>query len=252
VDHFKKALAFAEDRDDIYFNIGLTYQSWGKFSSAIKYYKKCIELNVENEAAMQEIIYCMEITGSMREELPFFQAFIDKDPYSYVAWFNLGNVYNKMGSYDKAIAAYDYSTLIKPDFITAYNNMANAYVFIGEYTKAIEAFNGMLEHGSPSAEVFCNIGECYEKMQQWDLSRRYYQKSIDLDPEMDEAWFGIGVVLDAQGKWYEAVHFFKKAVNLYDDSVDYWVALASAEYHVGHVVSALESYARAAEIQPED
>ena len=85
-----------------------------------------------------------------------------------------------------------------------------------------------------------------------DADRTLRQRIGGMDPEMDEAWFGIGVILDAQGKWYEAVHFFKKAVELYDDSADYWVALAAAEYNVGHVVSALESYARAAEIQPED
>ena len=85
IEYLKKAAALAGNRDDILFNIGLTYQSWGKFSSAIKYYKKCLELSLENEIALQELLYCLEVTGTLEENIPFFQQFVDNDPYALTA-----------------------------------------------------------------------------------------------------------------------------------------------------------------------
>ena len=239
-----------EAREDIYFNIGLTYQSWGKFKAAAKYYKMCLQVNLENEMALQELIYCLEITGNIEDSLPFFQEFIDANPYSHLAWFNMGLVYSKAGEFEKAINAYEYAIIIKPDFAAAFLNMANNHVYLGHFAKAIEGFNAFIEHDEPSADVYCNIGECYEKLRQWDIARRYYQKSIDLNPEMDEAWFGIGVILDLQGKWYEAVHFYKKACTLYGESPEYWLALAAAEYNLGNVLSSIESYEKASLIAP--
>ncbi|MDX5443032.1 MAG: tetratricopeptide repeat protein [Hymenobacteraceae bacterium] len=253
VDFFKQAAEVSqEQREDIYFNIGLAYQNCGKFGASIKYYKKCLSLNPANDQVLQELLYCLDITGTLQEEEAFFQKFVDDDPYNPVAWYNLGQVYYKLEQIEKAVGAFEYATLIKADYPEAQTYLATAFVANGEYLKAIEAFQASVEKDKPNAEVYCNIGECYEKLQQWDLARKYYQKALDLDPLMDEAWFGIGIILDAQGKWFEAIHFYRKAVSLYDDSAEYWMALATAEYNVGNVVSSLEAYEKASQILPDN
>jgi len=249
---FKQAVEQSEVKDDIYFNIGLSYQSWGKFKAAMKYYKKSLRLNIQNELALQELLYCLEITGEGEGVVAFFQEFVDKDPYSPIAWFTLGLAQSRLANYEQAIGAYEYATLIKPDFAAAHVNLANNFVYLGEFTKAIESFQAAADLDEPNPDILCNIGECYEKLMQWDLSHRYYQKAIDLAPEMDEAWFGIGVIMDLQEKWMEAVHYYRKAISFFSDNSEYWLALAAAEYQLGNVISSVEAYEQASTLEPEN
>lgn len=248
---FQQAAERAPDRDDIYFNLGLAYQSWQKFKSAAKYYKKSLRLNAENDVAVQELLYCLEVSERLASNLDFFQRFTDDDPYSAVAWYNLGQAYYRLEQFDKAIGAFDYAILIDAKFYEAHAYLASTYVSQEKYREAIQEFELSHEEGRPTPEALCNIGECYEKLREWDLSRRFYQRAIDLDPTMDEAWFGIGIIMNEQERHFEAIHFFRKAVELYAESVEYWLALAAAEYQVGNVVSSLEAYEKATEVAPD-
>lgn len=249
--YFLQAAERAPDRDDIYFNLGLAYQSWQKFKSAAKYYKQSLRINPDNDVAVQELLYCLEVSERLEKNLAFFQRFTDDDPYSAVAWYNLGQAYYRLGDFDKAAAAFDYALLIDGKFYEAHGYLASTYVSQEKYREAIEEFNRSHPEGQPTPEALCNIGECHEKLREWDLARRFYQKAIDLDPELDEAWFGIGIILSEQERHFEAIHFFRKAVNLYAESIEYWLALAAAENQVGNVVSALEAYEKAAEVAPD-
>ena len=87
-----------EDRDDIFFNLGLAYQSWQKFKSAAKYYKQSLRLNPDNDVAVQELLYCLEVSERLESNLEFFRRFTDDDPYSAMAWYNLGQAYFRAGT----------------------------------------------------------------------------------------------------------------------------------------------------------
>jgi len=248
---FLSAIENAPERDDIYFNLGLAYQSWQKYKSAAKYYKQSLRLNADNDVAIQELLYCLEVSERLEANIGFFLRFTDDDPYSAIAWYNLGQAYFRLNDFEKAISAFEYAILIDGKFYDAHGFLASVYVSQEKYREAIGEFQLSYADDEPTAEALCNIGECYEKLDDWGQARRYYQRSIDLNPEMDEAWFGIGIILNAQERWLEAGHFFRKAVALYDESLEYWLALAAAEYQVGNVVSSLEAYDRATQVAPD-
>ncbi|SDX80021.1 tetratricopeptide repeat protein [Hymenobacter psychrophilus] len=249
---FLQAVETTEDRDDIFFNLGLAYQSWQKYKSAAKYYKQSLRLNPDNDVAVQELLYCLEVSERLENNLDFFRRFTDDDPYSALAWFNLGQAEYRAGHFDAAISAFEYAILIDAQYYDAHGYLASCYVSIERYRAAIVEFDLSYAEGVPTPEALCNIGECHEKLAEWDLARRFYQKAIDLDPTIDEAWFGIGIIMQAQEKYFEAIHFFRKAVSLYDESVEYWLALAAAEYQIGNLVSAVEAYEKATETGPDN
>lgn len=252
VAYFQQAAERTEGRDDIFFNLGLAYQSWQKFKSAAKYYKQSLRLNPDNDIAVQELLYCLEVSERLEKNLDFFRRFTDEDPYSAIAWYNLGQAYFRANKLDDAISAFDYAILIDGKLYEAHGYLASTYVSMERYRAAIAEFELSHPEGEPTAEALCNIGECHEKLAEWDLARRFYQRAIDLNPEMDEAWFGIGIVMNAQEKYFEAIHFFRKAVSLYEESVEYWLALAAAEFQIGNIVSAVEAYEKGSEVGPDN
>jgi len=70
--------------------------------------------------------FCYDVLDKQEESIKFYEQYIDNEPYSYAAWYNLGNAFNKMDLFEKSIDAYDYAILIKDNFASAYFNKGNS------------------------------------------------------------------------------------------------------------------------------
>ena len=119
IENFNKAVPLASELDLLYLNIAYVYESWGDYNKAIQYLKLSLEDNFENEIALYELAFCFEFTDRLLESVDFYKQFIDRCPYSYPAWYNLGNVHNRLGDFEEALGAYDYCLIIKDDFSSA-------------------------------------------------------------------------------------------------------------------------------------
>jgi len=250
---YEQVLSFAEEeRDEIYYNIGLAYQSIEKYEEAIEAYKQSIEVNISHEGSLYELAYCLDVVGQLDGSLSYYKKFIDEDPFSAAAWYNLGIVCNKLERYEEAVEAYEYALAIDENFASAYFNMGNTFMNLEQYTKALDAFRKTIEIEGPSPEVYCCLGAAYENLGQYDLGLKYFQKSTKLDPLYDEAWFGAGSCLEKQEKWYQALHFFNKAIKISNDNSEYWKAAAHAEYKIGNIISSISAYEEASILGPTD
>jgi tetratricopeptide (TPR) repeat protein len=250
---YEEALGFAdENKDELYYNIGLSYQSMEDYDNAIASYKKSIEENIAHEGSLYELAFCLDIIGQLENSLAYYKKFIDEDPYSTAAWYNLGIVCNKLERFEEAIEAYEYALAIDENFASARFNMGNSLMNLEKYNEALEEFKKTMELEGPSPEVYCCIGAAYESLGHYDLGLKYFQKSTKLDPLYDEAIFGAGNCLEKQEKWYQALHFFNKAIKLNNDNAEYWKAAAHAEYKIGNIISSISAYEEASHLDPDD
>src|SRR3989442_160808 len=85
---------------DTFLNIAYAYEGWGDYDKAIKYLKFCLDDNPENEIALYELAFCFEFTDRLNDSVEFYKQFIDRSPYSFPAWYNLGNVYNRRSDFE--------------------------------------------------------------------------------------------------------------------------------------------------------
>jgi tetratricopeptide (TPR) repeat protein len=60
----------------------------------------------------------------LKGSIEYYQKFIDEDPYSTAAWYNLGIVYNKLEKYRRALQAYDYAITIDESFASPTSTQA--------------------------------------------------------------------------------------------------------------------------------
>ena len=81
--------------EEIHMQIALMNQGKGDFEEAIKHLKLCLEIDMDNQDALYELAFCYDVLDQHEESIAFYRQYIDTDPYSYSAWFNLGNAYSK-------------------------------------------------------------------------------------------------------------------------------------------------------------
>ncbi|CAF1586109.1 unnamed protein product [Rotaria magnacalcarata] len=114
------------DRAFIYRMLGILQHQQGKYSKAVKFYEKSVEIE--------------------RKILP------EDDASLAPTYSNIGLVYNNMCEYSKALEFYEKSLKIRkislppnhPDLTTFYNNIGLVYKNMGEYAKALTIYRNSL------------------------------------------------------------------------------------------------------------
>jgi tetratricopeptide (TPR) repeat protein len=250
--NYLQALEFSDIKDELYFNIAMACQNRLDYTGAVKYLKKCILENQDFEIAYEELSVSYGFSGLTEDGISFFKDLIDKTPYSYLAWFNLGDIYSRTGLYENALEAFDYALLIKEDYIPALIEQGNTLALLDRYTEAINSFMATFSYSTPDAVIFYNIAECYENIDNMEEARNFYKKAIKLNPEMSQAWYGMGTTLESQQKWFEAIHYIKKAIELDNANGEYWYTLGDCEFELNNLEEAEKCYIKVMEYQPEN
>ena len=93
IEVFKSAIEIADDSADLYSLIGMEYLFLDQYQEAKQNFKKCIELDVEDYSALYNIIYCFDFLDETTEAIEYLNSYLDKNPYSEVAWHQLGKQY---------------------------------------------------------------------------------------------------------------------------------------------------------------
>lgn len=247
---FKKALPLVDMKDEIYFSMAITYQNMLNYPKAIEYFKMAIQQNAAYELAMEELAACLGITGKLNDGVSYFKDLIDKDPYSYAAWYNLGDIHCRLGNYEEALHAFDYCILIKEDYAPAYLDQAHVLAMLGHYEDAIQKYKQTFEYYKPDAITYFNIAECYEKLEKMEEARTYYKKAVKILPDMAQAWYGIAITLEFEERWYEAIHFVRKAIEKDEHNGEYWLLLGDCEFNLNNLNEAGECYIKVVEDDP--
>ena len=127
--------------------------------------KSCLEIDNENEEALNRIWFSVELTESYEESIDFHQKLIDSNPYNDLAWNNLGHAYKGLKLHEKAIEAFEYVMAIDETYEPAYIDCADIYFHQKEYKKAIELYAEVLDITSFQKDIYYSIGKCYDALE---------------------------------------------------------------------------------------
>jgi tetratricopeptide (TPR) repeat protein len=251
IKYFKEALTLSEkeDKDEIYLDLAMEYESSGDFQSAIAILKDAIKSNPHNEGAIYELAYCYDQISDIDNAIKCYSDFIDENPYSFTAWYNLGNAYSKLDNFEKAVWAYDYCLLINEDFSPAYFNLGNAYLSLEKYQLSIDNFEKCMEMDGEDGLALCYIGECYEQLENYELAKHYYHRSIEFIPDLPEAWLGLGIVADLEGNTIEGIKLIEKAIELDPSNGSFYHVLAGAYEKNNQLEETKEAYLFSLELE---
>ena len=241
IDTLKIALKLIDEEDDeadLYALIGMEYLFMDQFENAKNYFIKCLDLDNEDYSALYNIVYCFDFLNLNSEAIDFLNQYLDKNPYSEVAWHQLGRQYFGLKEYVKALAAFDFAIISDDKFVGAYLEKGKVLEKQQKYTEAIENYKITLALDEPTSFALLRIGNCHEKLGELDLALQYYSRTVHEDPLLDKGWIAITKFYNKQQDYQKALYFINKAINIDDNNVLYWKLYAQINHRLNFLEEA--------------
>ena len=151
---------------------------------------------------------------------------------------NLGNVYNDMEDYDRAIADYSEAIRVDPQYAVAYSNRGLAYANKKDYDRAIKDLDGAIRMDPDNAPAYDDRGWTFSRKKQYDRAIADYNEAVRLDPKFARAY---GNRCSA----YREKRELDRAIADCDDAIRLDPKLAFAYNNRGNVYFDKKSYDRA-------
>jgi tetratricopeptide (TPR) repeat protein len=221
------ALEYTDDYADVYNLIGMEYLFMDNLESAKESFIKCLEEDIEDQSALYNVVYCFEFLDQNQEAITYINKYINKNPYSEIAWHQLGRLYYGVKEYESAIRAFDYATLIDEEFLGAFMEKAKALERLKKYDLAIESYNRTIELDDATSYALLRIGKCYEKLGNKVQALKYFNKTVHEDPLLDKGWIAITDFYVRQKNFQKALFFVNKALAIDNQNKLYWKRFAS-------------------------
>ena len=231
-----------ENQADLHALIGMEYLFLDQFESARKYFVKCLELDNEDYSALYNVIYCFDFLDQNQEAINFLNQYLDKNPYSEVAWHQLGKQFFAIKDYPKALAAFDFAIISDDSFVGAYLEKGKVLEKQKQFNDAIENYKMTLTLDEPTSFALLRIGHCYEKMGKDDLAVQYFYKTVHEDPLLDKGWIAITKFYHKKHNFQKALYYINKAINIDCDNVIYWKLYAQINHRLNFLEEAERGY----------
>ncbi len=222
-----EALEFTEDYSDIYNLIGMEYLFMDNLEMAKNNFIKCLEEDLEDQSAIYNVVYCFEFLDQNKAAIDYLKKYIDKNPYSEIAWHQKGRLYYGLKDYSNSVRAFEFATYIDDEFIGAFMEKGKALERLKRYEEAIESFAKTIELDDPTSYALLRIGKCHEKLGNKTEALAFYNKTVHEDPLLDKGWIAITDFYVRQKNYVKALHYTNKALAIDDQNKTYWKRFAT-------------------------
>ena len=240
-----------EEFSQIYFLEGLIHEALEDYEEMFESLRFSLLCYPVNEESLRKIWVAAEMINAFDESIELHNKIINEEPYSYLAWYNLGQAYSCVGDYNKALDAYEFAYLIEPEFELGYQDRGDLLFELKRYQEALECYKEWYELVGTDAELMVQIAHCYLKMGEYDKARRIFKKAKRLDPYNDEVYYLIGRCHHEKEEYVSAIHQYQKALRLENLREEYYAAMGSAYCRLGEFAKSHYYYQKAEEVGPE-
>ena len=247
VELLKIALKYTDDYADVHNLIGMEYLFMDELELAKENFIKCLEEEPEEQSSLYNVIYCFEFLEQYDEAIAFLTKYIDENPYSEIAWHQLGRLNYSVKRYEDAYLAFDYATVIDDQFMGAYMEKAKSLERLKRYEEAIENYMETINLDDPTSYALLRIGKCFEKLGNEIEALKYYNQTVHEDPLLDKGWIAITDLYFKKKNYQKALFFVNKALAIDSENKMYWKRYATINRALSFYEEAELGYRKAVE-----
>ena len=247
VEHLKIALEYTDDFADVYNLIGMEYLFMDNLELAKENFIKCLEVDLEDQSALYNVVYCFEFLDQNLEAIKYLNLYIDKSPYSEIAWHQIGRLYYGIKEYENAVKAFEFATYIDDEFLGAFMEKGKALERLKRYKEAIESYERTIELDDPTSYALLRIGKSHEKLGNKALALKFFNKTVHEDPLLDKGWIAITDFYVRQKNYQKALYYVNKALAIDNQNRLYWKRYATINKAMNFYEEAEFGYRKAVE-----
>ncbi len=185
----------------------------GRFTEAITFFEKALEVNPKDAEAYYSIGECYALEDN-EKAIEAYQQAIKIDPKHDAAYWGLGLCYGEIKDYQKSIDSYKEAIKIEPHNADTHFGLADSYAALGCHQEAIESYQEAILVEPNNAAIYQKLGDCYSKVGRYQESIEAYKQSIKIGPGNALAWMGLGSCYLALGQNNKAVEALRQSLEL--------------------------------------
>jgi tetratricopeptide (TPR) repeat protein len=200
----------------------------------------------------------------------------DKENWHYTAsLISLGNAYDPLGQYERAIAFFQQSLDIFKDIgdIQGESNsligLGNAYGSLGQYERAIAFYQQSLDIKKDIGDIqgesnsLIGLGNAYYSLGQYERAIAFFQQSLDIFKDIGDirgesnSLIGLGNAYRSLGQYERAIAFYQQSLDIKKEIGDIRGEssslgnLGNAYYFLGQYQRAIAFYQQSLDIKKE-
>jgi tetratricopeptide (TPR) repeat protein len=155
--------------------------------------------------------------GQYADAETLWRTTLARNPASWMACDNLGNVLRDRGSLVEAIAQYRKALDLKPDYTEGHNDLGNALSEQEAVAEAIAQYRKALDLQPNFARAYYNLGNALIKQRAVAEAIAQYRKALSIQPRFADAQFNLGLALFQNGETKEALDSWQQALAMKPD-----------------------------------
>ena len=200
--------------DIAYNNLGITFQTQGRFDEAIVQYREAIRLNSNYSNAHTNLGVALAAQGKLDEAIPHYREAIRLNNKYSNPHNCLGAALAAQGKLDEAISHYREAIRLDPNNGMAHHNLGLALATQGKFEEATSHYREVIRLGGDYSAVHYNLGVALAAQGRIEEAMVHYREAIQLDDNNVEAHNNLGMALAETGRLEEAISQLRRALEL--------------------------------------
>jgi len=173
-----------------------------------------------------------------------------KNPDSWLAHNNFGQLLAAQGRTEEAIQHYSESLRLHPQQAEARNNLGSVFLEQGKLEAATVQFNDALKFNPRAAVAWYNLGNVLDQQGRRSEAIANYRRALELLPQYPDAHNNLACLLAADGELNEALFHFRQALRFRPDYPDACNNLGSILNELGQPREAARHLTKAIALNP--
>ena len=233
IESLKRAVKKVEDPYPVYAQLAALHSALGHYDQALE----CLKIMLKEEPEDEHLLFLIANNYDMADDAPsavtWFEAYIEKYPYSESAWYHLANAQHRQGELEAARRALDYALIIDEDFAAAHFDMGRVLEGLERYTEAIPHYERAMTDEQPAAYTLYRIALCLAAIDRRSEAILTFKRAITLDEDLAEAWVELAFLYREEGRLMEAVSYAKRAIKASKHNPEYMVVIIELYQQLG-------------------
>jgi tetratricopeptide (TPR) repeat protein len=175
---------------------------------------------------------------------------IAKQPGSWLAWNNLGDLCFRAGRRDEALDCFKRSLALNPKYPITWHNLGRLTALLGDSDEAMFDYSRAIDLKPDFASAYNGRGNVLYHAGKYGPALKDYDKAIELNPHYADAYNNRGNLRVGQGQCADAIRDFDEAIRLNPTFATAFTDRAGAYVRIQEYQQALRDADRALALEP--